>query len=441
MVQVRSVVGRINLWVGVGALMAAAAGGAWAGEAAPSGDADKVAVRGFVQFEAARAYRDPAHWSNLLLLSDVGVSGKSGETKWKASFRLEADAAYDASSVYTQDIRNVEHFRSSIRETYLDTALGDWDLRLGRQHVVWGEMVGLFVADVVSARDLRQFYLPDFDQLRIPQWAVRAEHFADDTHYELLWIPVASYDDIGRPGMDFYPRMPVVAGTATQIGTETRPDRKPGNGNWGARVGSLLRGWDVAAFAYRSSSVAPTFTRELRLIDGTPTLYYTPMHERITQVGGTFSKDLGSCVFKGEAVWTQGHSFLTRDMEAPDGVVAQRTLDYGLGVDVPFDGLRLNGQVFGREFAGYDRRIGLKRNESGVSGLVNYQLASRWETEVLLIRMLARPDWEARAKLVWRPSGNLRMTVGLDAFGGAPYGIFGQYALDDRAYLEARYSF
>jgi len=47
--------------------------------------------------------------------------------------------------------------------------------RLGRQHIVWGEMVGLFFADVVSAKDMRQFILPDFDMIRIPQWAARAE--------------------------------------------------------------------------------------------------------------------------------------------------------------------------------------------------------------------------------------------------------------------------
>jgi hypothetical protein len=66
-------------------------------------------------------------------------------------------------------------------------------------------MVGLFFADVVSARDMREFILPEFDQMRIPQWAARAEYFADDYHAELLWIPVASYDNIGKPGAEFYP--------------------------------------------------------------------------------------------------------------------------------------------------------------------------------------------------------------------------------------------
>ena len=63
---------------------------------------------------------------------------------------------------------------------YLDMPVGDVELRLGRQHIVWGEMVGLFFADVVSARDMREFFTQEFDQQRIPQWAARAEYFKND---------------------------------------------------------------------------------------------------------------------------------------------------------------------------------------------------------------------------------------------------------------------
>lgn len=92
-------------------------------------------------------------------------------------------------------------------------------------------MVGLFFADVVSARDLRSFYLPDFEQLRIPQWAARAEYYFGETHAELVWIPVPSYDNIGKPGSEFYP-LPKGA----SVRGEVRPDSSLGNTNWGGRV-------------------------------------------------------------------------------------------------------------------------------------------------------------------------------------------------------------
>lgn len=61
---------------------------------------------------------------------------------------------------------------------------------------------------------MREFVLPEFDQMRIPQWAARAEYFGESIHAELLWIPVASYDNIGKPGAEFYP-MPQVQIFAT----------------------------------------------------------------------------------------------------------------------------------------------------------------------------------------------------------------------------------
>src|SRR5690606_14211826 len=105
-------------------------------------------------------------------------------------------------------VRNDRRHEAWLHETYLDVPAGDWALRLGRQHIIWGEMVGLFFADVVSARDMRQFVAQDFEMLRIPQWAVRAEHFGESVHLDAIWIPYMSYDEIGRPGDDFY-RLPV----------------------------------------------------------------------------------------------------------------------------------------------------------------------------------------------------------------------------------------
>ena len=81
------------------------------------------------------------------------------------------------------------------------------DRKTARRYVAAAQAAGLTLAeivDVVSARDLRTFYLPEFEQLRIPQWAARAEYYFGDTHAELVWIPVPSYDRIGKPGAEFY---------------------------------------------------------------------------------------------------------------------------------------------------------------------------------------------------------------------------------------------
>jgi hypothetical protein len=161
----------------------------------------KLKLTGFYQNDLAYTYVGDKHWSRFNNTLDLSSQGSAaGGVAWKLGGRLNYDPIYDLTDYYPKAVRNDQRFEAMIREAYADVSTGDWDFRLGRQHVVWGEMVGLFFADVVSAKDLRQFVLPDFDMIRIPQWAARAEYFSGDFHAEAVWIPYMSYDDIAKPG-------------------------------------------------------------------------------------------------------------------------------------------------------------------------------------------------------------------------------------------------
>jgi hypothetical protein len=111
-------------------------------------------IKGFVQFEAARTTASPDHWSKLRTRADLSSQGKlSDNVKWKLGARFDYDAVYSINDFYNSDVQKDQRANAVLRENYLDYSAGNWDFRLGRQHVVWGEMVGFFFADVVSARD------------------------------------------------------------------------------------------------------------------------------------------------------------------------------------------------------------------------------------------------------------------------------------------------
>ena len=123
-------------------------------------------LRGFFQTELAYTYSDPGHWSNVLGRLQLGTQGHLGDgIKWKATGRAEYNAVYDLTDFYSDAVRDDQRAKFRFGETYLDFSTGSLDWRVGRQQIVWGEMVGLFFADVVSAKDLREFILPDFDVL------------------------------------------------------------------------------------------------------------------------------------------------------------------------------------------------------------------------------------------------------------------------------------
>lgn len=396
-------------------------------------------LKGFVQFEAARTTGGDSHWSKLRARGEFGGQGGLGEgVKWKASARVDYDAVFDINDRYPTAVARDQRSNAMLRETYLDISRGDWDYRLGRQHVVWGEMVGLFFADVVSARDLREFILPDFDVLRTPQWAVRAEYFKNDAHAELLWVPVASYDEIGKPGAEFYPYQAVPPGYAARYRNVDRPSRSLGNGNYGLRLSALRGGWDFSGFVYRSMDIQPTFHRQ---IVGS-TMVFEPRHGRITQTGGTVAKDLGDVVLKGEAVYTRGRQFGVPNPFDADGLVRQNTLDWAAGLDftLPAD-TRFNVQLFQRVFFDHSRELIPDGHENGYSLYLNKKFGGKWEAQATWIASLNRGDWLFRPRLQWNFEKNWRWLIGADVFNGPPAGMFGQYDARDRAYTEIRYSF
>jgi hypothetical protein len=393
--------------------------------------------KGFSQLEIAHTYSDPEHFSKGKLRTELSRTGQFNEyLKWKISGRFDYDAAYDLSNFYPSAVRHDQRYDFFLRENYLDISAGKFDFRLGRQHVIWGEMVGLFFADVVSAKDMREFILPAFDILRIPQWAVRAEYSKNDFHAEVLWIPVPTIDEIGKPGADFYPGP--FRGTARFI-EEDRSGRNIGNSNYGVRLSQLIKGWDLSGFYYHSLDASSTFYRV-----GSPTepLVFQPRHDQIDQFGATITKDIGSAVFKAEMVYTDGRQFNVGRLSAVNGLVRQNTLDYALGLDfnLPAD-TRLNVQFFQRVFFGYDPGIFSDRVENGASVLLNGKLWQKLEAQALLIHSLNRSDWMFRPRLSWNFQRNWRWAVGADIFGGAPTGLFGRFDQSDRVYTELRFSF
>jgi len=411
-------------------------------EAEPAGTGLGATWGGWVQADAAYTYASPAHVSKSRVRGELAGKGQLTEgVKWKLSARAGYDAVYEATSIYPAAVRRDQATELLLREAYVDFAKGDWEFRLGKQNIVWGEMVGLFFADVVSAKDYREFILPEFEQIRIPQLAARAEWFKEDTHLEFVWLPAPAIDRIGEPGSEFYSYPIRYDGLGYVIDHERKPSRSPSNGGAGVRLSTLVGGWDLAAFAYSAPDSAAAFQRSL--LDGpVPTVVYQARHERVNRVGGTLAKDFDGIVAKAEVVYSAGRRFGLTTLDAGNGLTKLSTLDWVVGLEAtPADGWRVNGQFYQRAFADYTPAIGLKRYENGASLLVSSAVTPSVDAEVLAITSLVRSDWLLRASVIWKTGKASRVKFGADAFGGVPYGLFGRYGNRDRVYAEYRYSF
>lgn len=417
-------------------------------KAKPKANADAEsggAWRGYVQTEAAYAYENPEHWSKARLRLELGRQGRLSESvKYKITGRFDYDAVFDIEkNFYPAEVEREQRRSFQFRETYLDISRGDWEFRLGRQHVIWGEVPGLFFADVVSAKDLREFVLPEFDSLRIPQWAARAEYFGSgDSHLEFLWIPWVTVDRIGKPGTDFYPfPPPPPPGFGALFLGEEKPSRTLRKSNFGARFSTLTNGWDLSAFAYRAIDTEANFYRQV-VLGPQPAYIFSPRHDRITQVGGTLSKDMGDFVLKAEAIYTKDKGFSVQRLAHPDGIVKLDILDYLVGVDFSLGGdTRLYTYGFQRRFLDHDADIVPDRTESGATIQLTHKFSSEVEAQLLFITSLNRNDWMFRPKITWNFAKNWRLNAGIDVMHGPTLGFFGRFADKDRIYADVRYSF
>ncbi len=68
------------------------------------------------------------------------------------------------------------------RELYADIYLGNWQFRIGKQQVVWGESDGIRLMDCINALDLQReawFFDSDegYEESRIPVWMINAKYF------------------------------------------------------------------------------------------------------------------------------------------------------------------------------------------------------------------------------------------------------------------------
>ena len=401
-------------------------------------------ITGFVNGLAAYTYANPKHWSRAVgRLQLTGQGDLGGGVKWKLSGRVDADPVYFRSHFYPEEVKRDQRVDFFYRENYVDFSAGDWDFRIGTQNIVWGEVIGLFFADVVSARDLREFLLPGFDIIRIPQGAARAEYTRGDAHLELIWIPVPAFDMIGKPGSDFYPvplPSPLPENVAKAFRDPARPAQNLGHSNFGVRLNTLVSGWDVAAFFYRSFSTMPTFYR-LPGESADQPFVFEPRYDRISQTGATFSKDVGEFVLRGEAVYTRGQHYARSDLAASPSEIGRQRIDYIVSAEWSLPGeTRLNVQAFQRHYFGGADGIAVSNEGVGGSVYVSKKMGA-FEPQFLWIGNFRDGGNLARPRLNWTVSRNVLLAFGLDIFSGRTDSFFGRYNNRDRVYGEVRLDF
>lgn len=154
----------------------------------------EISTFGFIKNETSIFTRDGTPTGSESRAFDTGDTRDKGDLlKFENSARLfingditdnilwhgDINIIYDSEAIDDGGVEYEGHRLYSqhdwLRELYLDIYAGDWDVRLGKQQIVWGTADGIKLLDIVNPTDFREVVQNQFEDSRIPIWMVKAE--------------------------------------------------------------------------------------------------------------------------------------------------------------------------------------------------------------------------------------------------------------------------
>ena len=209
-----------------------------------------------------------------------------------------------------------------LRETYMDIFFESVDIRIGKQQIIWGKADGVFITDIVSPKDLSEFLLRDFDEIRMGVTGAKFDYYLNDNTFELVWLPV--FSPTLMPGAEtiWFPQMDFPVQPDFNDPEEIKGSLE--NSEVFAKFSAITSLVDCEIMAGYGWDDDPTMHITKTIDMGTmqiDSLIVNPRYHRLTIGGGSFSTTLGPAVLRGEGACYAGKYFNTEDPFAKDALV------------------------------------------------------------------------------------------------------------------------
>lgn len=341
------------------------------------------------------------------------------------------DAAFDwTDSDYPHHVeRKLEYYSSAdriLRELYATLFYNNWEVKAGKQQLVWGKMDGK-VIDIINPADTRYAVgetQDNYEWTRLPLWMLNVTHYWSDSYLQLLWIPSYRSGEGPPLGGPFSLRLPPFPPSVRRL-TRNESSSAFVNQEWGVRANTVRRGWDVSlVYFYTWNDFSTLFRRGIDRATGKTLL--EPKPTRLHQFGLDLDKSLWflkqGWILRVESVLTL-NDYLAKSNESrtQDGVTKVNRILSALAIETSWPRqissiLQIQQrQVF--KYDGHLRSLGKRQ--------------SRDEWTVLLALSKTFKSTDDRLKLSW--------TSGLvdDGSGTQRYAL--DYILSDYLSLMCRY--
>jgi hypothetical protein len=330
-----------------------------------------------------------------------------------------------------------------LREAYLDLNFKNFGLRVGKQQIIYGKAEGVFITDVVSPKDLREFLLPDFDEIRMGVTGAKLNYYLGNHTFEIAWIPVFTPTQMPDSGSIWLPEMSFpIQPQFDNSKTELVPGIN--NSELFVRYSAMSSRIDyeiVAGYFYNDDPAMHIAKQIDPLTMQLSGLTVTPEYHRTTLAGGSFSMPVGSLILRAEGGYYWDRYFQTADPAIQDAVIKKDFINYALGIDYTFKGVRLSSQFIQEYIPDYEFQMNNDEFENMMTFLVKKDfLREKLWIELFAYWGLNNNDALIRPKITYSFADGFDVLLGANIFTG-DNGRFGQYDDNDMVFVKFKYSF
>ncbi len=332
----------------------------------------------------------------------------------------------------------------NMREIYLDLYFKKFDLRIGKQQVVWGKADGVFITDIVSPLNLNEFLLPDFDEIRMGVIGAKINYYLGNNTLEAILIPVFEPNELPKPGSIWYIQPDFPAPPVFDLSKEKiKPSLE--NSELFLKYTAMTSAIDFEIMGAYTWDDYPTMYTT-KLIDTTSGqltgLLVTPEYKRLTIGGGSFSSTVKSFVFRGEAAYYGGKYFQTTNPAIAGAVEQKEYLHYLAGIDLTLSNLKLSTQFIQKTILNYNDELVNDQTENTMTFLARYDmLRETLHLELFSYVGLNYGDALIRPKVTYDLEDSFSVLLGANIFTGDSRGNFGRYDDNSMVYTKIKYSF
>jgi len=355
-------------------------------------------------------------------------------TKWDTL--ISGNAFYDAiyrtngRSNYTKATLDSNESELEFREVYIRGTLNnDFDVKFGRQIVVWGKSDSIRVVDVLNPLDFREPGMVDIEDLRLPVTMLKADYYFSDWNISAIVIPEIRFNKMPAYGSDF------------DLSNSTPPHEEiPDNlinPEFALALNGVFSGWDL------SFHLARYYDDQAHLVSPPDPQKPSLKHSQLNMIGAAGNLALGNWLLKMESAFIDGLEFNQ----------SQQTfsrLDIMFGADYSgFTDTTLSVEIANRHLNDYSNLLSLSPDSTEENeGQIAFRYTGTFMREKLqLVALASILGTNSDSGAFYRASMEYEI---MDAFsvmlGGIVYQsgdsfLINQIADNDRVFFDIRYSF